>query len=210
VQAQANYYFGLPLAQAKVKYRVTADDFFFYHEPFTFSENIAECFYCNPSGQTGKPWVEKTLTTNDQGQVMFSIPTTFTTDKESQLVTVEMGVEDPNTKEMIYATKSILVHKGDFYLGVASQQYVVQKKENAVFSILSVSHHNEPRANINGEAALYKREYKTVKKKGVDGFFYYDTSFADTLLKTTSFSTNREGKSQVAFSIPEASFHPTI
>lgn len=206
VKAQASYYFGAPLAQSKVVYRAYAGDYFFNsadNSNYSFTDASGSCFYCEPTGQTGKPWVEKTVTTDAQGALNFTVPTTFTDQKESQLLTIEVGVEDPNTKEMIYRTKEVLVHKGDFYLGIASKDYVVQKKQNANFNVIALTVGGKPRANVSGEAILFKREYTTVKKRGVDGFFYYDTASTDTQINNTSFTTGSDGKAQVAFTIPE-------
>ncbi|MBI4835791.1 MAG: Ig-like domain-containing protein [Candidatus Abawacabacteria bacterium] len=206
VKAKATYYFGMPLSTAKVSYRVYASDYFFYpdgYDRYQFSDIEAACLYCDPTGRSGKPWVEKTTTTNEQGEIEFTIPTTFTDEKESQMLNIEVGVEDPNTKEMIYSSQNVIVHKGDFYLGIANQQYVVEQKENATFAIASVNVKGTARTHTSGEATLYKREYKTVKKKGVDGFFYYDTSFIDTAIKNTAFTTGSDGKTNLVFSIPE-------
>lgn len=212
VDVSASYYFGAPLAHANLTYRVYSDDYFFDRAPgyFSFSDFSSECFYCEPSGTTGKLWTEKTITTDNQGNARFTIPATFDDEKESQLLSIEVGVEDPNTHEMIYMTKEVVVHKAEFYIGVANQNYVVKQKENATFLIQSANINGKPRGNINGEAQLFKREYKTIKKRGVDGFFYYDTSFNDTLVKTTSFATNHEGKGQIVFTIPEGGQHHVV
>ncbi len=205
VAINANYYFGAPLAHAKLKYRVYSADYFFDRGAwsYSFSDSMTDCFYCDPTGESGKVWLEKTITTDERGQATLTIPATFNQQKESQLMSIEVGVEDPNTLQMIYTTKEVIIHKGDFYVGIANQNYVVKQKENATFLLQSLTTLGKPRGNVRGEVQMYKREYKTVKKRGIDGFFYYDTSFNDTLVKISSFATNNEGKGQIVFALPE-------
>ncbi len=211
ITVDAGYFFGAPLANAPATYRVTADDYFFARYDdyrYNFGDYSTSCFYCDPQGLSGKTWLDQKAVTDGQGHLTFSVPTKFTDQKESQLVTVEVGVEDNATKQMIYQRTSFIVHKGNFYLGIVSRDYTVKQKENAVFDIVATDIMGNELPFVSGEATLYKREYETVKKKNVDGFFYYDTSFKDTLIRTTAFSTTNDGKAQVSFAIPEGGqFH---
>ncbi len=206
VTVDAGYFFGAPLANAPATYRVMGDDYFFSRYDdyrYSFGDYSTSCFYCDPTGVTGKTWIDEKTITDGQGHLTFTVPTKFTDQKESQLVSVEVGIEDSATKQIIYQRTSFIVHKGSFYLGVAAQDYTVKQNDNALFDIVATDIMANELPYIAGEASLYKREYQTVKKKNLDGFFYYDTSFNDALIKTTSFSTTNDGKAQVSFAIPE-------
>jgi len=206
VKVDAAYFFGAPLANAQVTYRVMGDDYFFARYDdyrYNFGDYSLSCFYCDPSGVSGKTWIDQKTITDGQGHLTFNVPTKFTDQKESQLVTVEVGIEDNATKQIIYQRTSFLVHKAGFYLGIANRDYTIKQKDNAVFDIVATDIMANELPYISGEASLYKREYLTVKKKNLDGFFYYDTSFNDTLIRKASFSTTNDGKAQVSFAIPE-------
>ncbi|MBP7056890.1 Ig-like domain-containing protein [Candidatus Gracilibacteria bacterium] len=202
VTLDAQYFFGAALSQATVNYRVTADDYYFsrYQDGYyNFGDYSGQCFYCDASGQTGKSWTEGEGKTDANGKLTFSIPTAFTDQKESQLLYVDVEVEDPTTHQVVTTSTQFIVHKADVYVGITNESYLAQAGEKMSFPIITTTIQGDPLPNISGSVALYRREYQSIRKKGVDGFFYYDTSFKDTEIKKNSFTTGADGKTVASF-----------
>lgn len=204
----ARYFFGSSLPNAKVHYRVTSDDYFFSRyegkdKEFAFTDYDTECFYCDWQGRSDKTRVEDTGFTDNNGRFVWTIPTKFTDEKESQIFNVDVEVKDPSTQEVVWSSMQFVVHKSDTYVGITSDSYLVKQNETASFSVVTTNILGNPVPNISGQVSLLKRTYKTIKKKGVDGFFYYDSSFDDQLVKTVNFVSGSDGQTRVSFTIAD-------
>lgn len=208
VTVDARYFFGSSLPNAKVHYQVTSDDYFFSRfdqgdHDYAFTDNDTACFYCDWEGRSDKSRTEDTGYTDENGRFVFSVPTTFTDEKESQVFNVSVDVKDASTQEVVWTSMQFVVHKSDTYVGIASDVYLIKKNENASFPIITTNQLGNPISNISGDVSLFKRTYSTIKKKGVDGVFYYDSSFDDQLVKNVNFVTGSDGRTQVAFTIAD-------
>lgn len=208
VTVDARYFFGSSLANAKVHYRVTSDDYFFYRfdesgPSYNFTDYDSACFYCDWEGRMDKTRMEGNGYTNSDGKFTWTIPTKFTDEKESQVFNVNVEIKDPTTQETVWTTMQFVVHKSDTYVGIASDVYLIKKGETARFPLVTTNVLGNAIANVSGNVDLYQRTYKVIKKKAVDGYFYFETSYDDKLMKTVAFVSGSDGRSQATFTIAD-------
>lgn len=208
VTVDARYFFGSSLANAKVHYRVSSDDYFFYRfdesgPNYNFTDYDSACFYCDWEGRMDKTRMEGNGYTDTNGRFTWTVPTKFTDEKESQIFNVNVEIKDPTTQETVWTTLQFVVHKSDTYVGIASNAYLIKKGETATFPIVTTNVLGNTIGNVTGNVDLFQRTYKVIKKKAVDGYFYYETSYDDKLMKTNSFVSGSDGRAQTSFMIAD-------
>jgi uncharacterized protein YfaS (alpha-2-macroglobulin family) len=174
---RGSYFFGAPLSNAKLTWSIVAQNYYFdayTKEWFNFSDSdysygcYGQCPYQDAYVTNG----ETTLDENGHATLTNTIdlskdPTT------SKIYTLYTTVNDGNNRTTS-ANKSVVVHRGEFYVGVRSEDYVVKEKTPTTITTITVDPKGTPLAGKKLSAELVNIEWTSVKKKNVDGFFYWD------------------------------------
>jgi uncharacterized protein YfaS (alpha-2-macroglobulin family) len=208
VKVEAGYFFGAPLANAEVKWTLKAQEYY-----FILPENLAnklagswfsfadEGYFCYWGCQSNSAIVSQGSTkTGSDGVAVISLPFNLNDKKISQIYTLETSVSDANNQSVANRV-SIPVHKGDFYIGVRSQDYIVSTDKPAKIEVLSVGSDGRELANKSLEVAVYERNWNTIKRKNVDGDFYFENSYDDKLLEKKNVTTGAGGLGEVEFKL---------
>jgi uncharacterized protein YfaS (alpha-2-macroglobulin family) len=120
----------------------------------------------------------------------------------SQIYTLEATVSDANNQSVANRV-SFPVHSGALYLGLRSLDYIVGTDKPAKFEVLSVTTDGKIKAGQSVDAVLFKREWNTVKRKNVDGGFYYENSYNDKQIEKKSLKTGDDGLGQLEFNLKD-------
>lgn len=193
-QVKGSYYFGAPMAGAKVQWRAQTTDWFFNRYTdgwYSFSTEDAWCWR-DCEREMGF-LTEGTGTLDAAGTMTVRVPMSLSDKAVSQILTIEADVTDANN-QVVSARESVPVHKSKVYVGVRTSDYVVAPGQKARIDVVTVGIDGSAAPNRRVELALFDRKWITTRKKGVDGEYYYDNEAEDTFLSNTSITTGGNGK----------------
>lgn len=202
----AETFYGARLANQKATLSVNSTDYYFnrYQDDwYSFSTAGNWCYWnCSPSNHFIVR-EEKNLDTN--GSTDFSFPIESKMDesnpvKLSQVYTLSASVLDSQSGQEVTGNAEMIAHYTDVYLGVKTSEYMVMAGDDAEFQVISLDPQGNSR-EITLKATLLKREYKSIKRKGNDGDFYYENETKDTELTSKSLVTGADGKGKGSFAI---------
>ncbi|MDD5623603.1 MAG: Ig-like domain-containing protein [Candidatus Peribacteraceae bacterium] len=189
-----SYYFGAPMDGAAVSWRAQTTDYFFNKVTDGWYSFALEEGWCwercdrqteNIAQGTGK--------LDASGRFAVSIPAIIDAKAVSQILTIEADITDQNN-QVVSNRISVPVHKADAYVGIRSDDYVVTPGEEASVSLITVKPDGSPLPGQDVRLQLFSRTWNTIRKKGVDGEYYYDNEPKDTFIRNFSATTNEEGK----------------
>ncbi|MCS7061506.1 MAG: Ig-like domain-containing protein, partial [Anaerolineae bacterium] len=139
----ARYFFGGNVANAKVEWSLFARDYFFdrytgqgwytwgnyelSYRGISFNEQIA-----NGTGQT-----------DSTGRLVIRLPADLSRRQTSAVFALEVSVTDLNDQS-VSARATTIVHKSDWYVGIASEVYVGVTGEPATMNLIAVDRQGQP------------------------------------------------------------------
>lgn len=204
VDVSAQYYFGAPMSDEKVTWRLASTDYFFNKvtdEWYSFALEDNWCWYsCNPGERIV---TEGQGTLDASGRLTISLPLDIDEQPVSQLMTLYADITDKNN-QVVSAGGSFAVHKADIYVGVRSDDYSVASGQDASVKVITVKPDGTAAPNTNVDVKLYSRTWNTIQEKGVDGEYYYNSEPEDTFIRSTSVRTNAEGKATAAVKLNDS------
>ena len=199
----ADLFFGATLADADVKWQVTAQPFFFEHEDYSdysFSDYRRDYEYDYGPRYEPQQYLrgEGTGKTDAEGRFSFSAPADVSSDPLSQTFTVEATVTDQN-EQSVAAFTAVEVHKGRFYIGLKPEEYVAFAGEEANVNLVSIDVDGKPVGNVPVKVSVYQRKWRTVRERDADGEQRYRSEPEDTLQETIDTGTGADGSGAFVF-----------
>ncbi len=206
VRVEAGYFFGAPLKDAEIRWTLKAQDYYFILPEelaaklaggwFSFADEGYFCYW----GCVGENSIvsQGKGKTDEQGLALVTLPLNISDKKISQIYTLEASVTDANNQSVSNRI-SFPVHKGSFYVGIRSQDYLADTEKPAKFDVLTVSSDGRELPGKEVEVALYERSWNTVKRKNVDGDYYFENSYDDKLLEKKTVKTAEHGLGTLEF-----------
>ncbi len=191
---EGSYYFGAPMGGAHVTWRAQTTDYFFNKfqgDWYSFALEEAWCWQ-NCERET-RQLAEGEGRLDAVGRLIVSVPATIADQPVSQILTIEADITDPNN-QVVSNRVSVPVHKADAYVGIKTQDYVVTPNTDAKIAVITVRPDGTVLPNTAVTVNLYSRKWNTIKKKGVDGQYYYDNTPEDTFVRATKVTTDENGK----------------
>lgn len=155
IEVNADYYFGVPLESGTVQYTITSQNYYFdrytdgyfdfgsgwYYGDFSFYGDrfsYGDRYIANGTVQLskdGKANISQNLDLED----LFS----DSKDKSSKIIVIDATVQN-SSGQSVSSQKSFIVHAGEFYLGINSNQYYAAKNESIKLDIKSVNDQGKP------------------------------------------------------------------
>ena len=199
VTAQSSYYFGGPVADAAVHWTVLSQDYFFYWQgegyyDFTDYDYWWQRRYFGPYGEV---LTEGDGQTDSDGRFTFSVPADISERTVSQTYTIEVTVTDINNQAVSSRT-SVVVHKGEFYIGLKPVSYVSTAGEKTAVDVITVDSQSQPVPNRKVELTFYEHRWFNVREQ-VDGSYVWKTTEEDKEVGSQTVTTDRNGKAQASF-----------
>ncbi len=197
------YYFGAPLGNAPVTWRVTLTDYYFnkYKDGwYSFSTEDVWCWYrCEEQSST---LTQGSGTLDATGKLRIRFPVSIDDKKVSQIATIEADVTDPNN-QLVSNRISVPIHKSRVYVGVRNEDYAVAPGETAKIAVVTADPQGKALPNTTVTITLASRAWNTVRKKTVDGQFTYENDMIDTFVSTQSVTTGTDGKATAQILLPK-------
>jgi uncharacterized protein YfaS (alpha-2-macroglobulin family) len=207
VTAQAVYFFGGPVGNADVRWALLSTDWrFSWHcagskpcPPYDFSdydwtEQRSGPYY----GEFGELISEGSGRTSPEGRFTFRVPANMDERTMSQQFTLEVTVTDVNNQSTS-SRKGCVVHTGEYYIGLAPQEYVGAVGQAQVVDVVTVSTQGEPIPQQDLEVTVFEHRWYSVQRKGDGDLFHWEWEVEDIPVVTTTLSTGSEGKGSVRY-----------
>ena len=210
---QANYFFGGPVRQAAVRWAVLSQDTFFNWQGqgwYNFSDwDWGDWRQQEGWTRFGELIAEGQGQTDAAGGFSFTVPADISPYKQSQLFTLDVTITDVNGQE-VASRAAVVVHKGEFYIGVSPRRYVGVVGERQEVDLITVDPQSEPVSAV--ELTVVAAEYKwySVQEKGDDGRFYWTSKAEITPVVTETLTTGAEGKALFEWVPPQAGEYKII
>lgn len=198
----STYFFGGPVSDAKVQWRLLSDDLFFTTDKVKGFWDFTDTDLTQNNHPTGGVVREGKGVTDKQGKFSFTVPADLKDFPLSQNFTLDVEVTDINN-EAVSNRAVVPVHKGDFYIGMRPQSYVGSVNQKQSFDIITVTPQGDPSPNQNVTVSFFEHKWFSVRQKGDDGQFVWTSSYSDTLVSKTEVKTD-------ALGVATASFTPTV
>ena len=194
VHSKAEYYFGGPVAGAKVHWSVLAEDYTFNYTgkgwyDFTDYDWNADRYY---GGYYGGLVTEGDGVTDESGDFTFSVPADIADKINSQKYTIETSVTAPNDQQVSSNTAAI-VHKALFYVGLAPQRYVGSATEESKIDVITVDWESKPTSGVSVTLVYNQHEWFSVQEQAEDGSYNWTSKSVDTPVYTETVKTGEDG-----------------
>lgn len=206
VSVDASYYFGAKVS-GKVEYSITAQDYHFDRFSdgrFSFGGDWYDCERCG----YGDKFLFRGTKKVEMGTANIDIPLDWAKyfkdpDNEgSKLVTVRATVTD-GAGHAISSEKTLIVHRGQFYLGVQPEDYSGPSGKPVRIFMKSVTTQGVPIAKSNLTLTAQTREWKNYRRREVDGSYYWHSDEVRETIWTSPVSTDGDGNASAPFTPPK-------
>ncbi|MBN1641874.1 MAG: Ig-like domain-containing protein [Anaerolineae bacterium] len=208
VTALATYYFGGAVANAAARWAVLSQDYAFQWQGagwYSWREwEYSGYRYDEPGFYAGygRLIAEGAGETDAEGRITFSVPADIADQTNSQVYTIELTVTDVNGQEVSNRVQ-VIVHKGEFYIGLSPRSYVAQAGQPTAIDVKVVDLEQAPVAAQDVQVVFMQLNWYNAQKLGVDGRWYWEWEVEETPVYTTSVTTDAEGAAVAQFSPPE-------
>jgi len=207
---EASYYFGGAVANARVNWNVLSADYGFSYQ----CPRGEKCPYYSWTdydweherggyGGYGRLIASGETVTDEQGRVVIDIPADIAEELTSRRFTIEANVTDINDQYVSNRTTTI-VHKGEFYIGLAPQGRIVKAGEERGVDVLTVDWDGAPVAAGALEVVFMEHRWYNVRQQAEDGNFYWTWAVEDIPIYTTTVTTGANGKAMATFTLPSS------
>ncbi|KKU80110.1 MAG: hypothetical protein UY05_C0014G0002 [Candidatus Peregrinibacteria bacterium GW2011_GWA2_47_7] len=209
-----SYFFGAPVSNGKVSWGLREQNYYFDEyegEWFSFTdhETFRKCYWGCPYEDRSLKNEEGTLDAQGKMVVTHKIDLTTVGDDgkrkapdSSKIYTLDATVQDKNN-QTVGKSGSVIVHRGEFYVGVKNEDYIVKVGEKMPIKAITVDHKGKPVSGKRVSLELFKLDWKYVKKKNVDGGFYWDNELDEKSIDRIDFTTDGDGFGDHSFKVAE-------
>ena len=207
VTSEALYYFGGPVADTGVRWALLSRDWRFSWDcdgrtpcpsyefsDYDWTEQRSRRFF----GEFGELMSEGSGRTDDGGRFTFHVPTDIAERSISQLFTLEVTVTDVNHQSTSSRTESI-VHKGEFYVGLAPREYVGTVGQEQGVDVIAISPQRHPVPQQELQVVVSEHRWYSVQRKGEGEGYYWDWEVEDVPVLTTTVTTDGEGRGLIRY-----------
>jgi len=210
---EVRYFFGGAVADADVEWRVLSTPYRFAPQQFgrydfTDDDDPWICRWCwwqpMPSPRV---ILEGSGTTDAEGHLTVGLPTEVMTG--GQKLTIEATVYGKDG-QAIAGREDMIVHRGDFYVGLAPQQQVGEAGEEMTVDVVTVDWDGQRVPNQALDVEVYRREWINtfVENEGGGGRWEWETE--DTLIHTDTIATDQNAQGDFSFTPEEGGSYRVV
>lgn len=156
------------------------DDFDFTRDFYDMSEEREEKYLGSGEGNL-----------KDNGEVPMSVEITDKINQGPYIMTVQGTVESA-ARQSVSGYKQVLVHPGEYYIGIKPSSRFMSGKEVQKFNMIVLSPDGTVSPGQDVKIDIVKRQWNSVRKVGMNGETGWVSEKVDEVIK--SFDFNSEGK----------------
>lgn len=193
VTLQANYFFGGPVKNGKVKWvLLSTDSYFTYQGKGYYSFEDFDWYETQRVGPFGGQISQGEGVTDAEGRLTFVVPADITQFKRSQRFNFDITVQDVNN-QAVSTQASAVVHKGDFYIGLKPRAYVATVDKPSQIDVITVDPQSQPVPDVPVTLVVNRVEWRSVRERAADGNYYWTTQAKKTAVLTETLTTDATG-----------------
>ncbi|MEP7286051.1 MAG: Ig-like domain-containing protein [Chloroflexota bacterium] len=201
VTVDSAYFFGGAVKNANVDWNVLSNNYSFNYTGngrYRFidqNDDEGLRFFPDYRGYVAKG----TGKTDDQGKLTIEIPADLGNQKTSQTFSIEARVTDVSD-QTIAGTLEVTVHQGEFYIGVAPENYVGTANQLEAVNLISVDWDSKPKPNTDLTVKVVQRVWVT--EQTIDpqtGEIKYKSTVKEDKLAESLIKTDADGKASYSF-----------
>ncbi|MCX6094114.1 MAG: Ig-like domain-containing protein [Candidatus Bipolaricaulota bacterium] len=214
--ARATYFFGAPVADVPVEWRVISAPYSFSPpqlERYTFADNDDpwNCFGCwwrAPSPVV--PILEGTGRTDASGALAIALPPDIASRRndpedppvtDSRTLTLEATAHGRDG-QAISGRASVVVHQGSYYVGLAAAKTIARTGEEMPVDVVTVDWAGARLPTQSLSYTVYRREWSSVFESNKAGGGQWTWTSSDIEVARGALTTDEAGEGRVAF-VPE-------
>ncbi|HET7089356.1 MAG TPA: Ig-like domain-containing protein [Anaerolineae bacterium] len=196
VVVQADYYFGAPLPNAAVEWRLSSEDYLFSLPGAWYSFGDVDEYYWlwgeeSDSGQN--IYANGTGRTDVNGTFTFTVPIDLSQAKRGQVLTFEADVVDAN-HQVTSARGYAVAHKSALYVGARPRWYVTRPNNSLEIQLVAADPGKNRLPGMLLTVELYDRVWKSVRVRDSYGTYHWNSTSSDTLISTQVVTTGVNGE----------------
>ncbi|MFN8575965.1 MAG: MG2 domain-containing protein [Candidatus Sericytochromatia bacterium] len=165
VTISTDYYFGSPVAEAKVKYKVVRTPFYYYYSPFSkyywFDDVRIYSPYPRHEGNDGAVWKEGELITDKDGKAYFEFDSEKT-DKDFKY-DILVDVTDKSRRE-IKGASSVKITNNPYYAFIDVEHGFYTPNENVDIEV-NLRNPNDEAVKAKGKLKIFSVKYSGEKNE---------------------------------------------
>ena len=196
--ASSTYFFGGPVADAAVTWRLTSSNYHFAPETVKGWWDFAAWDYIAPASNGSKVIRDGKGKTDAQGRFSFDVPANVSEYPQSQTFELEAEITDLSN-QAVAGRVSVVVHSGRFYIGLRPQRYVGSVGEEQGVDVITLDTKGITVTNQAVDLQVFRREWFSAREKQADGSFLWRSAFTDTLVSNLSVNTGNTGAAVARF-----------
>lgn len=198
VNVSAAYYFGVPLEGGEVEYSLAAQNYYFdryQDEYFRFGQD----WYYDYDGGYGDTFLLRGHTTLDKnGRATINRELDFEKffkpdqAEQSKIFILYVTVKNRNGQS-VSTQQSVIVHRGEWYLGVDLEPAFLGVGEPAGLRLKTVDTQGKPVGVGNLSVKLHRVTWEYFQRREVDGRYYYRSERKLQLVRQFAAATGQDG-----------------
>ena len=211
-EVEASYFFGGGVADAEVEWRVLSSPYRFEPQQFgrydfTDDDDPWICRWCwwRPMPEP-KVILKGSGTTDDAGHLGIGLPTEVMTG--GQRLTIEATAYGKDG-QAISGRGEIVVHRDDFYIGLAPQTRLGEAGEPLGVDVVTADWEGQRVPDRELDIEVYRREWINTFVEGEQGG-RWEWETEDTLVHTDTITTDGQAAAQLSFTPPEGGSYRVV
>ncbi|MCX6764477.1 MAG: MG2 domain-containing protein [Candidatus Nealsonbacteria bacterium] len=200
LEVNAKYYFGVPLEGGEVEYTIASQNYYFdrYAKEYFNFNSYRYNWYYEPYYYGDRFILRGKASLDSQGKATIVQPLDFEslfkdeTQRKSKIIVFDLTVKN-NQGQSISAQKSIIVHAGEFYLGLKTDKSFLGKNEKFNVKIKTVDTQGKEVKKDNITLGLYKTDWVYSKRQEAGGGYGYQWEEKRDLVKEYYLDTDNNG-----------------
>jgi len=202
---QANYFSGEALANAPLTWYLIANPYNFTWADAPLNRYFSFTPY-DPTQEEYNPYLTNFMgliqegrgTTDANGRFVLELPADLGEALQSQLWTFSATVQS-FTNQYVGGQANAIIHRGDFYIGLSPQSYVVAMGEESTVDLVTVTPQGEAYPDAELEVVVYEFQWNSLYMRAADGSYNWQTSVLRTPVLTTTATTDDEGHALITW-----------
>jgi uncharacterized protein YfaS (alpha-2-macroglobulin family) len=203
------YYSGGNVANAKVQWTLYGRDYFFNRYKGLGNYVFGDYDTADRGVGYNDQVANGSGTTDASGKLNIKVPADISKQRNSATFSLEVSVTDASDQSVSARTEAV-VHKSDYYLGIAPQDYVGLAGSEMKFDVLSVDLQGQAVGNKAATVSFYQRQWFTTQEEDQYGTRTFTSVPSDTLVTTATVTTDASGKATAAFTPTEGSEYHVV
>ncbi|MBI5302800.1 MAG: Ig-like domain-containing protein [Chloroflexi bacterium] len=196
---RANYFFGGAVTGANTHWTLYANDYYFYWAGGDLDfGNAAEQRYYG----YGREVSSGDATLNANGEFVIKLPANISQEERSQIFTIEAEVTDESNQPQS-AIAAVLVHRGNFYVGMKPTNYLADKGKEARFDVQTLDTNGKPASRVALSYAINLIDWNCRRTRDDKGRNIWKCDEVKTEIQRGDLTTDANGKYQLAFTPPK-------